>query len=202
MTVGFFCTAVLILLTGVSAGHAASLTTLASFNGTNGELLEGALIADAAGDLFGTTFGGGANGDNGTVFELVNNGGGSHTLITLVSFNGPSGRLPHGSLIADAAGNLFGTTFAGGANGDHGTVFELVNNGGGSYTLTTLVSFNGTNGNGPDCRSDRRRRREPLQHDNGGRGVRCWHSVRDRQDGRQLRQHADHSGQLQRHQRE
>src|SRR5271165_5442956 len=43
-------------------------------------------------------------------------------------------------------GNLFGTTQSGGANGD-GTVFELA---AGSGTITTLASFNGTNGANPE----------------------------------------------------
>ena len=121
-----------------------TLTTLVSFNGTDGGRPTAGLIADAAGNLFGTTSGGGANGGMGTVFELVNNGGGSYTLTTLASFNGTNGGTPEAGLIADAAGNLFGTTF-----GPCGTVFELVNNGGGSYALTTLVSFDGPNGCGP-----------------------------------------------------
>ena len=78
------------------------------------------------------------------MFELVNNGGGSYTPTTLVSFNGTNGADPRAGLIADAAGDLFGTT-TGRGDGD-GTVFELVNHGGGSYTPTTLVSFDGTNG--------------------------------------------------------
>jgi uncharacterized repeat protein (TIGR03803 family) len=48
-------------------------------------------------------------------------------------------------LIADAAGDLFGTTASGGAPYNRGTVFELVNHGGGAYTPVTLLSF--TNGN-------------------------------------------------------
>ena len=68
-------------------------------------------------------------------------------------------------LIADAAGDLFGTTTCGGANGD-GTVFEIAKTGSGyASTPTTLVSFNGANGAYPVCRSDRRRRRGPLRHD-------------------------------------
>jgi uncharacterized repeat protein (TIGR03803 family) len=51
----------------------ATFTTLVSFNNTNGED-PGGLIADAAGDIFGTTSQGGANGD-GTVFEIVNTNG-------------------------------------------------------------------------------------------------------------------------------
>jgi uncharacterized repeat protein (TIGR03803 family) len=89
--------------------YASTPTTLVSFNGTNGAA-PGGLIADAAGNFFGTTSEGGANGF-GTVFELVNNGGGSYTLTTLVSFNGTNGANPTAGLIADAAGNLFGTTF-------------------------------------------------------------------------------------------
>ena len=104
------------------SGFASTATTLASFNFTDGKAPFASLIADAAGDLFGTNYTGGANGD-GTVFELVNNGGGSYTPTTLVSFNGTDGSGPFASLIVDAAGHLFGTTSQDGANGD-GTVFE------------------------------------------------------------------------------
>ena len=55
------------------------LTTLVNFNGTNGSAPEGSLIADAHGDLFGTTGIGGANGNGtqfgeGTVFEITGSG--------------------------------------------------------------------------------------------------------------------------------
>ena len=133
-----------------STGYASAPTTLVSFNDTTaseGAAPSGGLIADAAGDLFGTTESGGVYGD-GTVFELVNDSGGSYSLNTLVSFNTTDGNGPTSTLIADAAGNLFGTTSNGGEYGD-GTVFELVNHGGGSYSLNTLVSFNGADGGGP-----------------------------------------------------
>ncbi len=120
------------------------LTTLVSFNGTDGQSLYGGLIADAAGDLFGTTELGGANG-LGTVFEIVNSSGSyASTPTELASFDGTDSNtdvaLPAGALLADAAGDLFGTTNDGGPN-HNGTVFELVNNGAGSYTPTTLDSF-------------------------------------------------------------
>jgi hypothetical protein len=112
------------------------------------------LIADANGNLFGTTEAGGANGA-GTVFELVNTGTVSSpsyasTPTTLVTFNGSNGAIPFAGVIVDANGDLFGTTISGGANND-GTVFELVNIGtvsSPSYasTPTTLVTFNGSNG--------------------------------------------------------
>jgi uncharacterized repeat protein (TIGR03803 family) len=124
----------------VAAGTNA-LITLASFNGTNGNSPEASVIFDAAGNLYGTTSGGGANND-GTVFVVA---AGTHTLTTLAAFNGTNGQYPHGSPIFDAAGNLYGTTLQGGANGG-GTVFEVAAT---THTLTTLVSFNGTNGNSP-----------------------------------------------------
>ena len=94
-------------------GGSYTLKTLVSFNGANGDSPGAGLIADAAGDLFGTTVSGGAN-DDGTVFEIAKTGGryaGAPT--TLVSFNGANGNGPEAGLIADAAGNLFGTTLGG-----------------------------------------------------------------------------------------
>jgi len=118
-----------------------TITTLASFNGTNGaELLTG-LIRDSSGNLYGTTSEGGASGD-GTIFELAQ---GSGAITALASFNGTDGQTPDGGLIRDNSGNLYGTTYQGGASGD-GTVFELAQ---GSGTITTLASFNGTNGAQP-----------------------------------------------------
>jgi hypothetical protein len=61
------------------------------------------------------------------------------TLTTLVSFNGPNGATPYGTLIADANGDLFGTTAFGRASG-WGTVFELAKSGS-TCILNTLVSF-------------------------------------------------------------
>ena len=108
--------------------RAANLTPLVSFNGTDGANPQAGLIADANGNLFGTTFAGGANG-KGTVFEIAKTASGYATTPTiLVSFcaqtNCADGALPEAGLIADANGNLFGTTVVGGAN-DQGTVFEI-----------------------------------------------------------------------------
>jgi probable HAF family extracellular repeat protein/uncharacterized repeat protein (TIGR03803 family)/VCBS repeat-containing protein len=125
------------------------LTTLVSFNSTNGSLPLGGLIADAHGNLFGTTNEGGRD-QGGTVFEVAKTADGyASTPTTLVSFNITDGRQPYGSLFADAHGNLFGTTAGGGANGA-GTVFEIAKTADGyASTPTTLVSFNGTNGADP-----------------------------------------------------
>jgi uncharacterized repeat protein (TIGR03803 family) len=110
------------------------------------------LIFDAAGNLYGTTFeGGDSNTHTGTVFELSPDGHGVWTETVLHSFgNGTDGALPVGGLIFDAAGNLYGTTEIGGAS-QAGTVFELAPDGHGGWTGTVLHSFNGTDGYGPQA---------------------------------------------------
>jgi len=127
----------------------ATLTTLASFSGADGaHPTYGNLLADADGNLYGTTLTGGTAGDgtNGTVFELVNTGSG-YTLQTLASLDFTNGSSPWSGLTMDAQGNLYGTAQSGGA-GNQGTVFELANTGSG-YQLQTVVSFAGANGASP-----------------------------------------------------
>jgi uncharacterized repeat protein (TIGR03803 family) len=115
--------------------------TLVNFNGINGSGPYAGLCADASGNLYGTTQQGGTS-NLGTVFEIA---AGTQTLTTLINFNVFSGSNPSAGLIADAAGNLYGTTVTGGLFG-HGTVFEISN---GTNVLTKLVDFNGTNGINP-----------------------------------------------------
>ena len=69
----------------------------------------------------------------------------SFVLSTLASFNGANGSSPESGLAMDSSGNLYGTAYNGGASSD-GTVFEVAQ---GTGTLTTLASFNGTNGSDP-----------------------------------------------------
>jgi uncharacterized repeat protein (TIGR03803 family) len=121
-------------------------------NGADGSLPAAGLIFDAAGNLYGTTSYGGTYFYYGTVFELTPAAGGGWTEQVLHSFNnnGTDGITPlSAGLIFDAAGNLYGTTFAGGTYG-YGTVFELTPAGGGSWTEKVLHNFgNGTDGAGP-----------------------------------------------------
>jgi uncharacterized repeat protein (TIGR03803 family) len=115
-----------------------ALTTLASFNGTNGAGPNG-VIEDSNGNLFGTTQSGGLYG-NGTVFEVQ---AGSGTITTLANFSVASNAFaPSAGLVMDSKGNLFGTTSEGGPS-NAGAVFEVQ---AGSGSATTLASFNGTNG--------------------------------------------------------
>jgi len=89
---------------------------------------EGGVIIDAAGNLFGATWAGGHNYD-GTVFKIAKTATGYATTATvLVTFNGANGQQPQGNLVADSSGNLFGTTNAGGVNGQ-GEVFEVSGSG-------------------------------------------------------------------------
>jgi uncharacterized repeat protein (TIGR03803 family) len=122
------------------ASGSRTITTLASFSGTNGSSPNGAFL-DHRGNLFGTTLNGGANGD-GVVFEVAH---GINRLVTIASFNGHNGSSPDGGLVADASGNLFGTTSNGGKKND-GTVFEITR---GRRRLKTLASFNLSTGANP-----------------------------------------------------
>lgn len=118
-------------------------TTLYSFaGGSDGADPNAALIADASGNFYGTTNGGGTPG-YGTVFELAPNG----TETVLYSFKGGSdGEYPFASLILDSQGNLYGTTWSGGSGGD-GTVFKVASGG----TETVLYSFAGkSDGSSPN----------------------------------------------------
>jgi len=120
-----------------------TLTSLASFNGTNGQLAESGVVMDASGDLFGATYSGGTNND-GSIFEIAH---GSGTITSLASFNGTNGLKPNGSLFLDSSGNLYGTAYGGGAYGN-GTIYEIAH-GSRTNTITALASFNGTNGANP-----------------------------------------------------
>ena len=119
------------------AKGATAVTTLATFNNTNGAVPQSLLTRDAAGNLFGVTNEGGSAG-LGTVFELAK---GSTAITTLASFTGGNGAYAEGGLVFDAAGDMFGTTVYGGSKG--GTVFELAK---GSTTVKTLAYFDGANG--------------------------------------------------------
>jgi hypothetical protein len=142
-----------------SLDYAATPTVLYSFcalaNCADGEGPRAGLIADSAGNLFGTTEFGGVGCRpvpecGGTVFEIAKTATGYAAAPTiLVSFcslaNCADGRLPAAGLIADSAGNLFGTTDDGGNKVDFfccggGTVFEITKTATG-YAATPTVLY-------------------------------------------------------------
>jgi len=101
-------------------------TTVHTFTGgTDGKNPQAGLIRDAAGNFYGTTSAGGS-GKSGTAFELSPGSGGTWTEKILHDFPSSTGDgvNPDAPLIFDAAGNLYGTTIAGGPLG-YGTVFEI-----------------------------------------------------------------------------
>jgi uncharacterized delta-60 repeat protein len=118
------------------------LTTLVNL-ATNSVYPHLGLVISETGKLYGTTSAGGSNGRE-TVFEL--SGTDHRTLTTLVEFDGSNGRNPNSVLVSDSAGNLYGTTSAGGS-GNAGTVYKL--SGTNHQIFTTLVNFDGTNGARP-----------------------------------------------------
>ncbi len=111
-------------------------------SGADGYVPLASPILDSAGNLYGTTEVGGTAQD-GTVYELVLNGGGTYTEKLLFTFTGNStGFYPSGSLIFDGAGNLYGTTSDGGANGI-GAVYELSPGSNGQWAESIVHSFAG-----------------------------------------------------------
>jgi uncharacterized repeat protein (TIGR03803 family) len=108
------------------------------------------LISDASGNLYGTAFYGGTNGD-GMVFELSPSSGvWQMSILHSFNYNGIDGVWPTAGLVFDGAGNLYGTTEFGGIENcgliGCGTVFELSPAGDGSWTETILHQFDNTDG--------------------------------------------------------
>jgi len=126
-------------------------TLLYNFTGGSDGWSPGAVIFDAAGNLYGTTVFGGTGdcgGDGcGTVYQLTPSGGGWTKTVLYNFMASNDGQFPTSGLIFDAAGNLYGT--AEGGNNNHGVLYELSPSNG-SWTETTLHMFQGSDGSGPE----------------------------------------------------
>lgn len=126
------------------SSSAQTLTTLVSFDGTNGKSPQ-SLMHASDGNFYGVTSSGGANGDYGTIFKITPDG----VLTTLYSFcsqtNCTDGEDPIGTLLQAKDGNFYGTTYLGGSNcvsgnlsnTGCGTVFKITPDG----QFTSLYSF-------------------------------------------------------------
>jgi hypothetical protein len=155
-----FCLALLLMTCTLAFGQ--HYKVLYSFQGPkvgDGAYSNATLVHDNDGNLYGTTVAGGLSGCNpygscGTAFELSPNPDGSWAETVLYEFcsnrvNGQcvDGQMPEGGLVMDSVGNLYGTTSEGGSNlcpGGQvgcGTVFELSQSTGGSWTETVLYDF-------------------------------------------------------------
>jgi len=126
-------------LTPSGSGWAENIVHDFPGSGEDGVVPACGLIFDPLGNLYGATPAGGSGG-GGTVFELTPSGG-NWTFSVLYNFNAGTG--PYASLIMDATGNLYGTTFTVGAYG-YGSVFKLTFAGDG-WTYTDLYDFTGGN---------------------------------------------------------
>src|SRR5208283_4124834 len=144
---GFTLAVVLALgVTATQSARAQTFKTLHSFDVTDGQYPEAGLVQATNGEFYGTTFEGGANGD-GTVFKITPSG----TLTTLHSFDNTDGSWIIAGLVQATNGDFYGTTFEGGASdncrGGCGTIFKITPSG----TLTTLHSFDNTDGSNPQA---------------------------------------------------
>jgi len=134
-------------------------TVLHNFGGSSdGAFPNGNLAIDAAGNLYGTTPSGntGTTYQNGIVFELSSSGGTwVETVLHKFGSTKSDGLVPYAGVIVDAAGNVYGTTSAGGAGGGYcggfgcGTVYELTRIKNGGWREVILYAFAGT----PDASS-------------------------------------------------
>ena len=126
-----------------NSGGTWSQSVIYSFSGpsnNDGAYPFAGLVMDAAGNLYGTTYQGGASSE-GTVFELSKSGSTwtETVLHTFDDISGDDGYYPYGTLVFDAAGNLYGTTQSGGKLGG-GTAFQLKASNG-KYTYKVIHGF-------------------------------------------------------------
>jgi uncharacterized repeat protein (TIGR03803 family) len=118
--------------------------------GPQGYLITGGVVLDSAGNIYGVAHSGGNGfGLDGTVFELSPGTGGTWTFKVLHSFGAyeNDGINPNATLVFDTAGNLYGTTYAGGSYG-YGSVFEMMPQTGGGWIESIAHSFNLVNTDG------------------------------------------------------
>jgi uncharacterized repeat protein (TIGR03803 family) len=135
---------VLVLTLAPNLWASSAEKTIYNFSVPDGAGPSDGMVLDPAGNLYGTTAGGGAY-DSGTVFELMPTfGGWSETVLHSFAGAPGDGYSPYACVVFDGAGNLYGTTERGGMYGA-GIVFKLTP-GANRWSETVLYNFTG----GPD----------------------------------------------------
>src|SRR5579863_7827996 len=125
-----------------SAGWSESV--LHTFTQTDGEFPNAVLLPGTGGSLYSTTWYGGSSG-NGTVFSLTP-GSSGWTERVLYSFAGTTdGSAPAAGVIADRAGNLYGTTYKYDGDND-GVAYELQKKSPSSWKDRVLYTFTSNGG--------------------------------------------------------
>lgn len=139
----------------VSLGGSYQEQLIYTFPATDGDFIYGGLVADKAGNFYGTTRQGGLNqcpdggfaySGCGTVFKLASSPNGTWQETIIHQFTQPTGNraldvgCPEATLIFDTAGNLYGTT-SGCLTGGTGEVFELSPTSKGEWTFKVLYRF-------------------------------------------------------------
>ena len=155
LQIGFAALAMAVITFGLAvSAQAQTESVLFSFNtGWKGSNPYGGLVFDSAGNLYGTTYNGGNpktcnNNGCGVVFELSPSSSGWTEKVLHTFSGGYDGANSRATLIIDAAGNLYGTTTAGGdltacRGFGCGVVFKLSPQSGGTWTETVLYAFVG-----------------------------------------------------------
>ncbi len=133
----------LLSLTGVRCAAQTETVIHAFTGGSDGATPYSTLTPDGNGNLYGTTFLGGAYG-MGTVYELSPNAGGWQETV-LFSFNGTDGYGPEGAVLFDSQGNLYGATSSAGRKG-FGTIYKLRRSAKGVWSATVLHNFGSAGG--------------------------------------------------------
>lgn len=119
-------------------------TTIHTFNPTEGQAINAALVQGTDGNFYGVANSGGANscygqGYCGTIFKITPSG----TVTVLHNFDGADGQYPAHALIQASDGNFYGVTSGGGAHGD-GVVFQITPSG----VYADLHDLDAANGDG------------------------------------------------------